>query len=321
MSVHTATDTSRRRFPLLVAAATAIASLATLAAFDAAVPVAAQGVDATVTQVGWWTDKPLANEVGDGGFEVSTGPDGTPDAVAAFTVDIAATSVTAAEIVLHEAAAVAEFSSLKLCPTSVPWDAADPGAFDDAPEPDCATAFVNLTRTIDTQLWFGDVTPLLTDGGTVSVMVLPEYAPPAPLPLGSGMLVRVDSIELAVEGSSAPATTTSTTLDFTTPGGGNTFDDNPDSSLGGGFTPPSGGGVDLGSVGGGPVDDLGSNPPPDPVEASNDDEFFTLGPVESTAGKARPWWRLALILPLSAAAGLGSSKARDLWAERATVSA
>ncbi len=283
---------------------------------------AGEPVDVTVVRTGWWSERPGTTPAGEGAFEVSTGPDGTVQGIAAFEVQIAAGQVDNAQMVLAESAALAEFSALKLCTTADDWEPADPGALDDAPAPDC-TVSVNLTRTLDSQTWLGSITPLVASGGTTTIMVVPEYTPPPPAPIGTGMFVRIASIEITAEGSAAPQPTTSTTLDFTTPGGGNTFDPSPDSGLTGSFGPGTsfdgGSSFDPGTSGSPGIDDLGTGAP-DPGVAepiASDDGFFTLGEVEEQPAEKRPWIRLLLIIPLSAAIGYGTVRAKALLEDRA----
>lgn len=283
---------------------------------------AGEPVDVTVVRTGWWSERPGTTPAGEGAFEVSTGPDGAVQAVAAFEVQIAAGQVDNADIVLAESAALAEFGALKLCTTADDWEPADPGELGDAPVPDC-TVSVNLTRTLDSQTWLGNITPLVATGGTTTIMVVPEYAPPPPTPIGLGMFVRIASIEITAEGSAAAEPVTSTTLDFTTPGGGNTFDPSPDSGLPGSFDPDtsfSGGGAsfDPGTSGSGGIDDLGTGAA-DPGVAepiASDDGFFTLGEVEEAPAESKPWVRLLLIIPLSAAIGYGTVRAKAILEDR-----
>lgn len=274
---------------------------------------AGEAVEVTVLRTGWWSARPGATETGEGGFEVSTGPDGTVQGIAAFEIDIPVEQVDTADIVLSESAALAEFGSLKLCTTADTWDPADPGALGDAPKPDCTVA-VSLTRTLDSMTWLGNITPLVADGGTTTLMVVPEYAPP--IPIGTGMFVRIETIELTAEGSAAAAPVTPTTLDFSTPGGGNTFEPTPDAGVidsFGGDLPFSGG-----SVG---IDDLGAGAPDPAVAApesiSNDDDFFTLGDVEEVAAEPKPWIRLLFITPLSAGIGYATIRVKALLEDRA----
>ncbi len=307
----------RRGIAALVVATTA--GVGGMAAWGAAAQ-AGESVDATVTRSGWWSQRPGSTPIEDGGFEVSTGPDGSVQGIAAFEVDIDAAVVDNADLLLVESAALAEFASLKLCTTTDTWEPADPGAFDEAPKPDC-TISVNLTRTLDSFTWFGNITPLVAEGGTTTIMVVPEYAPPTPV--GTGMFVRIETIELTAEGSSDAQPTTSTTLDFTTPGGGNTFDPTPDAGVISDFgSGPSfsGGTPSFDSGGTATIDDLGAGAPePDvaPDDSDTDDDFFTLGAVEEVPEEPRPWFRLIFLIPLSAGIGYGTMRLKALLTDRA----
>ncbi len=300
---------ARRAAVIVVATTTcAVALLAWTGAADAG-----ESVEVTVVRTGWWSGRTGTTPAGDGAFEVSTGPDGAVQGIAAFEVEIPAAVVDDATIVLTESAALAEFGALKLCTTVDVWEPADPGALDAAPEPDC-TVSVNLTRTLDSRTWLGTITPLVADGGTITIMVVPEYTPPTPL--GTGMFVRIDSIELTAEGSDTAPSVTTTTLDFTTPGGGNTFAPTPDAavidSFGNGL-PYTGGAPSFDSGGTVDIDDLGAGAPdpavaPEPV--ASDDGFFTLGAVEEVPDEPRPWGRLLFLVPLSAAIGYGTIRVK-----------
>lgn len=294
----------------VAAACALVAAWAIVGTSDAA----AEPAQVTVSRVGWWSDRIGATAAGDGAFEVAVGPTGDLQSIAAFELEIDVPAVGVASIELAESAALAEFGSLALCPTADEWEPADPGPLDEAPKPACADS-IHLTRTIDTRVWIGDITPLVSDGGTVSLVVVPEFAPPTPI--SAGMLVRVEEIGVRAEAAAEPvAPTTSTTLDFSTPGGANTFEASPDSGLSIDFGPPPSGTVDLGQVSTPPIDDLGAaggDPAADDA-ADADDAFFTLGPIEDETGPPRPWIRLALIVPLSAAIGVGVAFARR-WME------
>ncbi|WP_436792513.1 hypothetical protein [Actinospongicola halichondriae] len=276
---------------------------------------AGESVEVTVLRTGWWSGRAGSAPAGEGGFEVSTGPDGAVQGIAAFEVDIPAAVVDDAGIVLTEAAALAEFGALKLCTTAEDWEAADPGGLDEAPEPDC-TVSVNLTRTLDSRTWLGTITPLAAEGGTTTIMVVPEYTPPTPL--GTGMFVRIDGIELTAEGSTTPQSVTTTTLDFTTPGGGNTFEPTPDAGVidsFGGELSYTGDSPSFDSGGTVTIDDLGTGAPdpavaPEPI--ASDDAFFTLGEVEEVPAEPKPWIRLVFLVPLSAAIGYGTIRVKAL---------
>lgn len=291
-----------------IAAALAVPVLACSWALVPPIADGAEPAPVTVTKVGWWSDRIGAGEAGEGAFEVATRPDGTVQSIAAFEVVVDAAAVTSASIVLSEAAALAEFSSIALCPTTDPWVPADPGELDDAPEPDCSTR-VHLTRTTDSMTWLGDITALVPDGGTVSVVVVPGHAPPTPV--GTGMVVRVSSIEITAEGAGA-ARTTSTTIDLTAPGGGTGFEVPSDPGLTGDLgSGPAAPGVELPQLTA-PADDLGSQPSAPVGGGIDDDGFFTIGPVEASSEPGTPWIRLLLIVPLSAAIGFGAAIARRL---------
>ena len=270
----------------------------------------------TVDRVGWWTNQPVSAPAGEGAFEVATAPDGSTQSVAAFQVSIPAEQVDSFALTLVETAGYgSEFASVSICRTDESWDAVDPGALDDAPTPDCATR-IHLTRVLEERTWIGDIAPVVAGGGTVSLMVLPEYHPP--VPLGTGMASRVSEIGIEAKGSAGATTTTTTALDFTTPGGSNQYDPVPDSGITSGPDPyvdvPSSGSADFGSP---PAAD---DPATEPTgggddEVAVDEEFFALDPEEAVAGDSRPWVRLVFIVPLAVAFGLGSARLRRLALE------
>lgn len=269
----------------------------------------------SVDQVGWWTDRPAAPPAGEGAFEVASGVDAEPQSVAAFQVTIPATQVDTFGLTLVETAGFgSEFGSLAICRTEETWAPADPGELDDAPAAECSTK-VYLTPVVEERTWIGDIAALVSEGGTVSLVVVPEYAPPAPV--GPGMVVRIAEIQIAAQGSSAQSDETTTTLDFTTPGGSNQFDDAPDSGFTAGPDPiavgPSPGSIDLGAAE--PETPAPDTPPTSVVSDTGDDGFFSLEPEDAATADGRPWVRLLLLVPLSIGIGLGSARLRRLAEE------
>lgn len=282
-------------------------------------------VEVTVDQVGWWSSNPASPPAGEGGFEVSAAPDRSVQSLAAIQLTFAATQVDSAQVTLTESAAAgAELGTLAVCTTDESWEAEDPGARGDAPKQDCSEK-INLTRVEGEGTWLGDIASLVSDGGTVSIVILPEHTPPTPA--GTGMVVRIGEIELTATGSSPTPPTTSGDL---TPSGGDSggfFDPGPssggDTSFGGGSS-FDGGSFDVpadsgGAVDPGPTGDPGADTPAAADDAgaiTEDDGFFALDPIDEVATDGRPWIRLLLFVPLSAGIGFGSVHLRHFLEDR-----
>lgn len=309
------TRPTRGRAPLRPALAAAVLAGVLLPGVGAWAQQASGPAEVSLDQVGWWTSRPGATATGEGGFEVATDGAGEPQSVAAVQVTIDAATVDSFAISLSESSALAEFSSIAVCRIEVGWIAENPGALEDAPPQDCSTR-VNLTRSADAMTWLGDLTPLVRDGGTVSMAFVPEYRPPTPL--GTGMVVRIAEIAVEVTGSddaaggavpptssaSGPAPTSATTTTPVTrpPAPAPTAP----SPSGAGAPAPSGapasGATAPTTVA---VVDIDEN-------ESAEEEFFTLGPVEQRTARSKPWARLVLLVPLSALVGAGAVQMRRL---------
>ena len=96
------------------------------------------------SSVGWWTSTPGAAAAEDGGFEVAAVA-GNPTSVAALRFATASGGSTATLTLNESGGTVTPTAALQVCPTTQPWEPANPGALEDAPEPDCSAA-VPLTR-------------------------------------------------------------------------------------------------------------------------------------------------------------------------------
>lgn len=267
-------------------------------------------VDVQVTEVGWWTSNPASVPQSEGGFQVSADATGAPQAVAALRVLILATSVETLAVHLDELSSVGtEFGTLKLCGTADAWTAANPGSFDDAPEPDCSVS-AGLTRTLE-GVWLGEASALAPNGGEVTLMVVPNYRPPAAI--GPPFSVSISGGDLSATSSGSPTTT----LDGT--GSGNepvAVDDTTDF-----FGPSSGGSFGIGDLAA--VPDFGTvSPEPPPTTASvvapsdpADDEEFALQPLDEDREPGPPWLRLVVLVPLSAGLGVGAARLRKAMQE------
>lgn len=280
-----------------------------VALLSPSVATAAEPVDVTVTEVGWWSTNPAALPQPDGGFQVAATPTGESEAVAALRLVIAGSAITSLEVQFDEASSVGtEFGALKLCPTTDQWAGANPGAAADAPNPDCSTSVV-LTRTLD-GVWLGDLADLAPDGGEVSLMVVPHYEPPAAV--GPPMSVAISGGAFTATSLGAPTTTIGGTG---SPGGSPDGGDPADF-----FGSISGGGFGVGGFATEPPDFGVVTPEPPPsstgvVAPSSpaDDDAFALPPIER--GPGAPWIRLRVLVPLSVALGFGAARLRRALAE------
>jgi hypothetical protein len=267
---------------------------------------AQESLQTDVVEVGWWSSRPTALAQPEKGFEVAAGPTGDAQSVAAIRLSIAPGTVSSLEVRLHEASALgAEFGILRVCTTTAPWTPANPGAFEQAPAPDC-TAAVNLTRTGD-GFWIGDVASLAPSGGQVSLMIVPLYQPP--VPVGPGMTVTISAGEFKASGVSTGGGGTTDTTD-----GSSTIDPSSEEV----FVSPDGGSFGIGSDQFQP--DFGATTttavlatPTTAAPAGDDD--FALDPI-ANEGESKPWVRLVLLVPLCAGFGVGGVHLRRLLGER-----
>jgi hypothetical protein len=263
---------------------------------------------------GWWTDQPGAAAQPDGGFQVG-GVGGQPVSVAAVRFSTPS-GVTTATISLQESGGfVTPASSLQVCPTADPWEPANPGATADAPTPDCTNPIV-LTRDAENLVWTAEVGQLLPSlGGEPSLMIVPGVEAGGGSPLDPGFSVTFSGAALAV--TAAPGTTSTTFSSFSPPSGGGGS---------GGSSSPSFGGSSSGSVNGiGPVTPTTAAPaPPTTVAATGGEAFappeFAAGATPGDGGgKKQPWQRLLLLVPLSAAIGVGTVYGKRILQQRGVL--
>jgi hypothetical protein len=275
--------------------------------------------------VGWWSTDPTAQPQPEGGFQVAAAL-GEPASVAALRFSTPS-GVTSATLTLTESGGfVTDASSLQVCTTTDPWTPANPGPMDDAPAPQCASP-IALTRDAEAATWTAEVGPLLPSlGGDPSLMIVPGETPGAGSPLDPGFRVSFSAATLAVV--AAPGTTTSTTA-FSPPGGSG------GSGGGGGFQsgpPPPSSSSGGGSFSGpGPVappttvadTTTATVPEPDPTsgEAFAAPDFAAGATPGGGRGGDQPWERLLFLVPLAAAAGVGSVYIRRLLTQRGVVEA
>jgi len=266
------------------------------------------------TSSGWWSRDPTAAEVEGGGFTVA-GAAGQPVSVAAVRFSTPS-GTTSATLTLTEADGgfVTPATSLQVCKTTDPWEPANPGAYEDAPTPDCA-APAPLTRDAEALTWTAEVAPLLLSlGGEVSLMIVPAETGGGGAPLDPGFRVTFSAAELAVV--SAPGTTvapsTTTTLGSLGGGGGGGG-----AGSGSSFSPP------------GPVTPPTTAAPTTPDTAPADsapasgDAFqppaLAGGATPGGGGADQPWERLFFLVPLSAIIGVAFVYAKRLLQQRGVL--
>lgn len=269
-------------------------------------------------KTGWWTSEPGAAAQPDGGFQVGA-LGGQAVSVAAVQFS-APSGVTSAKLTLQEASGgfVTPASSLQVCVTTASWEPANPGAMADAPAADCSQK-VDLTRDADKLMWTGEVAGLMpTAGGEPSLMIVPGETAASGSPVDPGFRVTFSGAALTVV--SSPGTTTSPTT--AEPYSGST------DFGGGGSSNPSFGGST-----GGSISDLGPVTPTTvattPTTATTIAQVDPFQPPQLAAGATpgggggadQPWARLLFLVPLAAAAGVGSVYLRRLLAERGVVEA
>ena len=258
-------------------------------------PAPAQGAEAaTITAVGWWSQRPGATELPGGGFEVALLPN-APQSVAALRVDVKAAPLTTALLELREAEQVlGDVASIQACPTNDGWKPANLGAWADAPTADCEASSVTLGRNADAT-WTADVGSLLS-GGSTSLMVVP--------------LLEVSD---AQQSAAFQVTFAGARLVAPEPEGPTSAAAEP--TPGATFAPANPVGPAAG-LGVSPEAPATTTPAasPSPVPTSTADT--SLAAPKEDAGPAKPWWRLAFGIPLSIAAGGAAVFVRGRLRER-----
>lgn len=289
-----------------------IAPLALVAPVAANAATAATAAVITVTDVGWWSRRPGATAQPAAYFEVANGLQGE-ESVAALRVPLAG-AVLSATIELTESGGVAQQAAvLKLCTTSTPWTPANPGAFADAPKPDC-TVSVEPKREASGK-WSADVTGLLAAAGAAgaaNVMVLPVPAPVGGL-VDPGFNIQFSPA--VIRADYAPASTAPA---------------NNSGSLSGSIRSSGSASYPATAVGAAPRAPLGTVPATSAPAASTPAAPTGVGlpgqiaaPLDISvrragSGRPKPWGRLIWLVPLSAAGGIGAALARRRLARSGT---
>ncbi len=279
----------RRR---LLAAATLVA-----ATLCAGVPVAVAAEAATITAVGWWTQRPGAGELPAGGFEVALFPNG-PVSIAALRVDVKTAPITNALLELTEAEQVlGDVARVQACPTKEQWTPANPGAWSEAPTPACEGAAVALGRNTDGS-WTGDVESLLR-GGSTSIVLVPSQE----------LSDQQQSVTFQLTFAGARLVASS-------PAGSNPDQDPTPPPFG---APPV---IAEPSVPSAPVEPVPvpaapTAPVPAATPAAAANAFAGTSAEADTEGK--PWWRLLFGVPLAVAAGFAAVYARRQLIQRGVL--
>lgn len=279
----------------------ALAALACTAAFAATpvVPVAsAQTSVASITAVGWWSQRPGAAPLPKGSFEVALLPN-APQSQAALRIDVTTIPLTSALLQLTESQQVfGDVARIDACPTNDPWTPANPGAWADAPSGSCAAASVALGRNAD-GTWTADVASILR-AGTSSIVLVPS--------LEFSDAQQSAAFQIAFSGAQITAHAAAAPTNAPEPAPMGTSDVASPS-----FAPDiPAGPVELpsGPVVAAPTVAPASTPPADSgraVDAVNDE------------GTSKPWSRLAYGVPLSLLAGFGAVVARRLLQQRGVI--
>lgn len=264
------------------------------------------------SNTGWWSQNPGAAEQPDGGFQVASLA-GQPVSVAALRF-APPSGVTSARLTLQEADGgfVTPASTIQVCRTTEPWEPANPGAYEDAPTPDCAAA-VPMTRDAEALVWSAEVASLLpTLGGEATLMIVPGETAGGGSPLDPGYSVSFTEAALAI--TAAPGTTVgpATTL-YTAP---------PPSSGGGGssFTPP-GPAIPQTTIAPTTPDTAPGDADPATGEAFQPPSLSGGAEPGGGGGADQPWERLLFLVPLSALIGVGAMYGKRTLAQRGVLEA
>ncbi|MHB8465242.1 MAG: hypothetical protein ACYDH6_04285 [Acidimicrobiales bacterium] len=257
----------------------------------------AETVAARITAVSWWSRQPGATAQPAGGFQISYGVDGI-DSVAALRVEIAATSGLHVTLTLTEASGGGSSrAAMRVCTTTGTWTMANPGAYQQAPPADCRHA-VSLTHSPTTATWAADVSSLATAGKTANVMVVP-VSQAVGGQVDTGFTVTVKKAAVAATGSTAP-TDTAPKVGAAT---------GPTTTVVVATTVPAAAAI---------VAETPTTPSITSAPASANLPAIA-SPVFSPqiVHHTKPWWRLALFVPVAALAGVGAVALRQARADGA----
>ena len=260
--------------------------------FAVALPGVASAEGAAVTQLGWWSQRPGASAQPAGGFELALSPSG-PISQAAVRIQVDSVQLSSAYLELTESSGVgSEVAGVMACPTTDPWEPANPGSWGVAPEPNC-TRSENLSRAGD-GLWSADISQLLSVG-TISIVLVPSsHADTQGAPIPYQLLFSGARLIASAPGEPAPEPTSA-----------------PPPSA-----PPAAPDTDTTPTQ--PSDDIPAAPVASatPLPAPTAVAQPTFAPARDEAEPGRAWWRLVILTPLAALVGTGSVFARRFMRER-----
>lgn len=282
--------------------------------FAAALPAPASADTGPPVALGWWTRRAGATARGDGGFELAAGVQGE-ESVAALRLAVPADATSVRLVVTEAAGAVPSDTAFRACPAVSSWDPADAGAWDARPTADCDAGSVDAAAESSGR-WALDLTAFAASatGPTIDVVLLPT--PPEAVPgfgTSFGFTAAFTAAEVATDrpttavaagASPRPASAAATTA-----------------------TPPASLPARTPIVA---VPAVGPALPPPSARTTPTSTSAALvgggGPGEAIAAPMfdlarsdddRPWGRLLVLVPLSAATGLGAAAARNLARRRA----
>lgn len=297
-----------------LAAAVAL-SVATLSAWP--VSVVHGESSPPVVETGWWSRDLLAQPVPDGGFAIAWAVESEQSA-AALRVDLSGDLAGTVYLQLHEIGGAApDLGAARLCTTTDRWESANPGPYDALPESACAPGeTADLGRDASSLVWVADITALVAaaETSTLSLVVRPVGKPVAAgLPATAPFQVQFDEASLLVDDrSGGPAG----------PDGGDGIPVAPGIDVGdGAFADP---GLSPSDFGPGfespPLPDVAASPPGATTPTTlgpTPDELVALGPTDATPSEGKPWIRVLLLAPVSAAVGWAMAAARRWRQDRA----
>ena len=248
--------------------------------------------------VGWWTQRPGAAPLENGGLEVASSLRGD-ESVAAVRVDALPGGATPSQLVLTEAAAPTGDAKLRACRASTPWEPADGGDFASRPQADCTTAVDAVAAGDGT--WTIDLR-LLLDGDTADVVLLPATTELVPGLPGIGFTITFSEVDVVAAPVAATPTTrvapaTPATTEVAAPAPATPAPVRPS---------PVPAGVPTTVVGVLNDGSGGSLAAPATPDAAVPGIMFDL----ASNDEQRPWGRLLVLVPLSIAAGYAAPAVR-----------
>lgn len=283
--------------PALAVVVTGVAALGLLA-----VPVSSAQDVGGVQDGGWWSQRLGASATAADGVEVAWAAE-APQSVAALHIVVPSVEGEVLLVLSEVGGLATDLGGIELCRTTGTWTPADPGSWASRPALACADEPPQLGRDATALEWVGSLADLLAGaapGDTVGIALLPVGRPPADgLPITVPFQVELAHATLRVlAGPNVPTTAAPPVTDGVVlpPDVGDP-----------GYTPPA-----LGSGGfdAGPLPEPPAPPTPTTIVDDPADDFVALGPVDGTSGPGRPWWRLALVTPLSLMGGWGAALTR-----------